>query len=143
MRRAEDRGRLDAIRDRLRSGGRRWTVAKGAVIEALLAEGGHLSAQQIHQSVAARYPQIDRSTVHRVVLVLADEHVVHALGQHGEARYGLADRPHHHVLCAGCGDVAEVPGDVVEPLLAAANAATGYRFDGHGLTLTGRCTRCA
>jgi Fe2+ or Zn2+ uptake regulation protein len=139
---AELRGRLDAIRDRVRAQGRRWTVAKGAIIETLLVHQGHLSAQQIHEAVAARFPQIDRSTVHRVLLALAAEHLVHVLGQHGTARYGLADRPHHHAVCAGCGDVAEIQADLVYRLVDEAGAAVGYRFDHDSLTLTGHCARC-
>jgi Fur family transcriptional regulator, ferric uptake regulator len=134
--------RVEAIRQRLRSRGMRWTVAKGAVIEALIDQHDHLSAVQIHAAVAERFPQVDRSTVHRVLIALADEGVVHVLGQSGDARYGLADRAHHHAVCVGCGAVAEIPSDAVGQLLDKATGATGYRFDEESLTLNGRCPRC-
>ncbi|WP_432838149.1 Fur family transcriptional regulator [Dactylosporangium sp. CA-092794] len=140
--RPDDRQRVDRIRDQVRAGGRRWTVAKGAIVDVLLDRDGHLSTQEIHEAVAARYPQVDRSTIHRVLLALADEGLVHVLGQHGEARYGLADRPHHHAVCAGCGRVAEIPAEVMRRLIDTAGDAVGYRFDAGSLTLTGRCGRC-
>jgi Fe2+ or Zn2+ uptake regulation protein len=54
------------------------------------------------------------------------------LGRHGDARYGPADRPHHHAVRVVCGRVAEIPEDVMCRLVDAA-----------GLTLTGRCQDCA
>jgi Fur family transcriptional regulator, ferric uptake regulator len=141
--RVEDRARVDAIRDRIRASGLRWTVAKGAVVETLVGQPDHLSAAEIHEAVAARFPQIDRSTVHRVLLALADEHVVHVLGRSGDTRYGLADRPHNHAVCVGCGHVAEIPAEVTRRLIDRAGQSTGYRFADDCLTLAGRCGDCA
>ena len=143
MLQTDDRVRMDAIRDQIRAGGRRWTIAKGAIVEALLAGEGHLSAQQIHEDMSKRYPQIDPSTVYRALLTLADEGVVHTLDQPGEARYGLADEPHHHAICGGCGLEAEIPAASVARLLTAAGASTGFRFDRDSITLTGRCPSCS
>ncbi|GAA0546179.1 transcriptional repressor [Paractinoplanes ferrugineus] len=134
--------RLSAVRDQVRAAGRRWTVAKGAVVEALLATDEHLSVQQAHDQVSARFPQIDRSTVHRILLALADEHVVHILGRQGEARYGMADLPHHHAICSHCGNEAEIPAAAIAPALASATAATGFTFDSSSVTLTGLCEKC-
>ncbi|MEU4160478.1 transcriptional repressor [Actinoplanes sp. NPDC026670] len=140
--RVQQHERLAAVRERVRAGGRRWTIAKGAIVEALIGHGGHLSVQEVHDEITTRFPQIDRSTVHRVLLTLADEHVVHVLGRQGEARYGMADQPHHHAVCARCGHEAEIPASAVAPALAAAAEATGFAFDSVGITLTGICGDC-
>ncbi|MFC7535120.1 Fur family transcriptional regulator [Actinoplanes sp. GCM10030250] len=142
MTRTQQRSRLDAVREHVRSHGRRWTVAKGAIVEALISTDCHLSVQQVHDRVTTRFPQIDRSTVHRVLLTLAEEHVVHVLGKQGEARYGMADQPHHHAVCARCGQEAEIPSTAVAPALTAAAAATGFSFDTGSITLTGLCETC-
>jgi len=139
----DDRVRVDAIRDQIRAAGRRWTIAKGAIVEALLAGPGHLSPQRIHEIIVKQYPQIDPSTVYRALLTLADEGVVHTLDQPGEARYGLADEPHHHAICGGCGRQAEIPATAVARLLTAAGAVTGFQFNRDSVTLTGRCEDCA
>ena len=142
MHKVDDRGRLEAIRDRLRAGGKRWTIAKGAVVESLLSHGGHMPALQVHDAVAARFPQVDRSTVQRVLLALEAERVVHVLGKHGEPRYGLADRPHHHAVCAVCGKVTELPTDLIQRFINEISVEVGFRFDRDSITLTGRCRRC-
>jgi Fe2+ or Zn2+ uptake regulation protein len=99
--------------------------------------------QQIHDEVARRFPQIDRSTVHRVLLTLTDERVIHALEQRGGARYGLSDQPHHHAVCTGCGREEQIPAAVVDRLLAKAGAEVGFRFDHDSITLTGTCATCS
>jgi Fe2+ or Zn2+ uptake regulation protein len=58
----EGEHRLDAIRDQVRAGGRRWTVARSAIVTALLDTGRHLSVRRIHETVQARFPEIDQST---------------------------------------------------------------------------------
>lgn len=134
--------RLAAIRARVRADGRRWTVAKSAIVEALLIGPGHLSAREIHCAVLARCPQIDQSTIYRALQTLASSQVVHALDRRGEARYGLTDRPHHHAVCSGCGRDAEIPAATAHELLTRAESTTGFRFGADSLTLLGYCTAC-
>lgn len=134
--------RLAEIRARVRADGRRWTVAKCAIVEALLAGSGHLSPREIHATVLIRHPQIDQSTVYRALQTLAEARVVHALDRRGEARYGLTDRPHHHAVCAGCGRDAEIPAATAHGLLAEAESTTGFRFGAESLTLLGHCAAC-
>lgn len=137
-----DTGRLDTIRHRVRASGRRWTLAKGAIVETLIDVPSHLSVQQIHQQISHRYPGIDPSTIYRALTTLTEDHIVHTLDQPGEARYGLADHPHHHARCLRCGRQAEIPAVAVQHLLDAARDQTGFHFAGHSLTLTGLCQPC-
>lgn len=134
--------RLDAIRDQVRAGGRRWTVAKSAIVTALLDADRHLSVRRIHQAVLPRYPEIDQSTIYRVVQTLAEEHVIHAVEHGGKVRYGLSDRPHHHAVCARCGQDADLPAQTMRGLLTEAETETGFRFDGQPQSLLGLCPRC-
>ncbi|WP_433294295.1 Fur family transcriptional regulator [Actinoplanes sp. CA-030573] len=141
---AEADARLNAIRDHVRAGGRRWTFAKNAIVGTLMDAERHLSPRRIYETLLPAHPQLDHSTVYRALQVLVDEGVVHSLDRRGEARYGLADRPHHHVVCGDCGRVAEVAAaDGVQELLTMVGSRTGFSFAGQSLTLTGRCARCS
>ncbi|WP_161952721.1 Fur family transcriptional regulator [Actinoplanes sp. TFC3] len=137
-----DQRRLDAIRDQLRCDGRRWTVAKSELVQAMLAAEAHLSARGLHEQLVSRYPQMDLSTVYRTLRALAESGVVHSLNDGSQTRYGLADRAHHHVLCADCGSLAEIPAAALDRLLATAESQTGYRFAGQSMTLAGCCGAC-
>jgi Fur family transcriptional regulator, ferric uptake regulator len=139
---ADSEDRLEAIRCQVRARGRRWTIAKSVIVEVLLDAPGHLSARHLHAAVPERFPQIEQSTIYRALRTLAEEDVVHAFDRRGEARYGLSDRPHHHAVCGGCGQDAEIPAAAISGLLDAAAERTGFRFDGESLTVVGRCPSC-
>jgi Fe2+ or Zn2+ uptake regulation protein len=139
---AVDHQRLDAIRDQLRCDGRRWTVAKSEIVQALLIAQAHLSARRLHEQLVSRYPQMDLSTVYRTLRALVQSGVVHSLNDGSETRYGLADRAHHHVICADCGSLAEIPAAALDGVLATAESQTGYRLAGQSMTLAGCCGAC-
>ena len=138
----DSQDRLNAIREQVRASGRRWTFAKNAIVATLLDTQGHLSPRHIHEILLLRHPHLDQSTVYRALQVLAGEGIVHHLERPGEARYGLAERPHHHVVCADCGNITEVADDQVRELLMLIGSRTGFSFAGQSLTLTGRCETC-
>lgn len=127
--------------ERLHATGRRRTTARRLVLQALAEADGHLSAADVHIRLADSSP-LSLSTVHRTLATLADHGLVHALGQPGEARYGLADRPHHHGVCDGCGRTVEIPATALADLLPRLEEATGFVLT-PGLTLTGHCPDCA
>ena len=83
---------------------------------------------------------------------LEDAGVVHRIVTHDEfARYELADDltgHHHHLVCATCGRVEDLPAsDALERSLDAAVAraarTSGFRVSHHRLDLVGVCARCA
>ncbi|GAA0546116.1 hypothetical protein GCM10010172_29690 [Paractinoplanes ferrugineus] len=118
-------------------------MAKAALVEELLGASGHLSARELHEAMTAQHPQMDHSTVYRALHILAEDGIVHSLGGPGHTLFGLADEPHHHVVCGVCGSVAEIPAGDLGDLVAAAESRTGYSFSAQSLTLAGRCVACA
>ncbi len=86
----------------------------------------------------------DYSTVFRAMAVLVDDGTAQrlVLGD-GISRYEAA-RPHHeHVQCEACGQLAEVPGCLLEGAAGRIERATGYRLTGHHLVFSGLCPECA
>lgn len=85
----------------------------------------------------------DYSSVFRALLWLEDTGVAQRvdLGD-GKARYELATPHHEHVQCERCGEVAEVPGCMVDQSTRQIEAATGYSVTSHRLLLSGLCPAC-
>lgn len=85
----------------------------------------------------------DYSTVFRALLWLTEKGVAQPvdLGD-GRARYELAGQHHEHVQCERCGEVAEVPGCVVDQSTTQIEEATGYSVRSHRLLLSGLCPTC-
>ena len=96
--------RTARILDRLRAEGGRVTTARRALILAMVAADGHMTAEDLAVSVQAAHPDVHRSTIYRTLDALERLGVVdHVHLGHGRAVYHLADEPHHHLVCEECG----------------------------------------
>ena len=93
-------------------------------------------------------PGLAQSSVYRNLVVLEEAGVVHrVVGADEFARWELAEDltgHHHHLICASCGRVEDVPASAgLERSVAAAAAAitrtTGFRTQHHRLDLVGVC----
>jgi Fe2+ or Zn2+ uptake regulation protein len=129
------------LMERLHDVGGRRTPARQWVLEVLAASADHLAAAEIHRRLAERHTNVDPSTVHRTLRTLTAHGLIHVLSTPGEARYGMAHTPHHHVACSVCGAVAELPLQALPNLVTTAAGATGYHIDAP-LTLFGHCPAC-
>jgi Fur family ferric uptake transcriptional regulator len=130
--------------ERLRRLGVRVTPQRLFVLDALEQTGGHMTAEEIMQWAARRYPAINLATVYRTLELLVSVGLVAQsdLGV-GAAHYELVgDSPHHHLACERCGHVIEMD----EALLAGlcARALEVYRFHAQPrhLVIFGLCQVC-
>jgi Fur family transcriptional regulator, stress-responsive regulator len=127
----------------LRSHGFRCTPGRVATLQVLLAcARGHLTLDEIHQRVAELGWPTDNTAVRRNLRAFTHCGLTHTLAVPGPPAYGLADPPHHHVLCSTCGALTDVPTAALAATLATAQAVTGYQLTSSGLTLPGRCPTC-
>lgn len=134
----------DEVLDLLRSRGGRVTAARRAVVEAMLADGHHTTADEVVARVQARHPEVHRSTVYRTLDRLQELGVVtHVHLGHGPSSYHLTGRPHHHAVCEVCGTVVELPWDALDGLAQRLRAEHGFELAHQHFALSGRCARCA
>ena len=101
------------------------------------------SLDELLESVRTEIPGADFSTVFRAMAALERSGDVDRvdLGD-GKARYEGRQDHHEHIRCTVCGDVAEVPGCVVEDALAEVQRRTGYQVMSHQVVFGGLCRRC-
>jgi len=141
----------DAVRvsvaARLRGVGQRLTPNREVLVDTLAASPRPLTIPE----VLDRQPGLAQSSVYRNLVVLEEASIVHRVMGTGEfARWELAEDlagHHHHLICASCGVVEDVPASAgLERSVAAAAAAitrtTGFRTQRHRVDLVGLCTRC-
>jgi Fur family transcriptional regulator, ferric uptake regulator len=107
----------DDIVGKLRAHGERLTIQRRMVIDALCAEGGHLSVQDVQQHMAQRGTDVNETTVYRILQWLKDLELVSQtdLGQ-SIVYQVIGSKPHHHLVCLNCGAVIDIDDDVLEPL---------------------------
>ncbi len=135
--------RVAHVLERLASSGHRITSPRRHIVTALVAAGGHLTAEEVATAVQARDPSVHLATVYRTLEAL--EHsgvVIHIHLGHGRAIYHLADSSHYHLYCQECGAVQEIPQSELDSLFT--TIARSYDFApslGH-FAIIGTCGRC-
>src|SRR5262245_20510605 len=95
--------------ERLRSRGMRVTRPRLAVLD-VLAEGGHLEVDEIARRVRVRLESVSTQAIYDVLGALARAGLARRIEPAGSpARYeARATDNHHHIVCRGCGEVADV-----------------------------------
>lgn len=140
---AHEPHRLDAILALLRERGGRLTNARRAIITALLAARGHVTADDLTAAVQRAHPDVHLTTIYRCLDTLEDLGVVdHVHLGHGRAVYHLADEAHQHLMCEDCGAVVEVPDALFADLAGRLQADYGFAIRPHHFAVLGRCQAC-
>jgi len=136
------------ITARLRQAGQRLTANRETLIDVLAGASRPLTISEILEQGRG----LAQSSVYRNLVVLEQAHVVHRIVTNDEfARYELADdltEHHHHLICASCGAVEDVPASAglersVQAVIDQVQASTGFRTERHRVDLVGRCRACA
>lgn len=134
---------IDAVLELLRARGGRVTSPRRAILEALMAREGHLTAEQLTSAVHDRQPDVDMSTVYRFLDELEKMGVIdHVHLGHGPAVYHFADDGHHHLVCEICGNVQEVPATTFDALRRRLRADFNFELHARHFAAPGRCENC-
>jgi Fur family ferric uptake transcriptional regulator len=129
--------------DVLRARGLRVTRPRLAVLE-ILADGGHLEVEEIATKVRQRLDSVSTQAVYDVLGALSRAGLARRIEPAGSpARYeARTGDNHHHVVCRGCGMVADVDCAVGQaPCLDPSNAH-GFELDEAEVTFWGLCPTC-
>ena len=135
--------RVDVILQAIRRRGGRVTVARRAVVTALLANDDHPTAEDLAAVVQQQHPEVHQSTVYRTLDELRRLGVVtHVHLRHGPSVYHLNEQAHHHLVCDECGAVIEVPMRVLAKLRERIDRDYGFSINSAHFALTGVCADC-
>lgn len=133
----------EEIRARLAGTGQRVTAARVQVLAALEQADRALSHPEIESRLGAAGP--DRVTLYRVLDWLVGQGLAHrASGSDRVWRFSIAGGSHErhgHFECSRCGKVVCL--DKLRTDKLPLKMPRGYRPDEVGLTVRGRCARCA
>lgn len=135
---------MSDLLERLRGRGWRLTAQRRVVAEVLDGDHVHYTADEVHARAAARLPEISRATVYNTLGELVSLGEVIEVSTDGRAkRYDPnAHRPHHHLVCSGCGTIKDVHpmGDPLADLPAAERF--GFSVSAAEVTYRGVCPAC-
>jgi Fe2+ or Zn2+ uptake regulation protein len=127
----------------LRTHGLRVTRPRLAVLE-VLTGGGHLEVDEIAQQVRIRLESVSTQAVYDVLGALSRAGLARRIEPAGsparfEARVG---DNHHHIVCRGCGAIADVDCAVGERPCLTPSEGHGFALDEAEVTFWGLCPAC-
>jgi len=130
--------------DRLVATGGRRTAARQAIIDVLIGDDEHLTAEEIAERVQQKMPVVTMSTVYRTLSALEEIGVLeHAHLGHGSAVYHLADAAHQHLYCERCGRVIELPPHKLDAFARMLHRDFGFELERRHFAIGGVCKDCA
>lgn len=127
----------------LRAHGLRVTRPRLAVLE-VLTGGGHLEVDEIARQVRTRLDTVSTQAVYDVLGALSRAGLARRIEPAGssarfEARVG---DNHHHIVCRGCGAIADVDCVVGERPCLTPSESHGFALDEAEVTFWGLCPAC-
>ena len=101
---------LQVLIDRARQHGVRMTRQRVIILQALCELDGHASAEEVFARATLHRRDVDLSTVYRTLERLRDLRILSQtdLGRVCDEYEIVADQPHHHLICRGCGRVIDL-----------------------------------
>lgn len=129
--------------EQLRRRGYRLTPQRQLVLEAV-GRRPHTTPEEILAEVRTVAGTVNSSTVYRTLELLEQLGLVqHSHLGHGAPTYSVtSENAHVHLVCQGCGAVAEVQPAVVGDLVDRLAAEEHFTVDVGHLTVFGRCADC-
>lgn len=134
---------VETLRRTLHERGFRMTPQRQLVLDAV-EELEHATPEQICSSVQRLAPAVNITTVYRTLDLLERLGVVrHTHLGHGAPSYSVREHEHLHLVCHWCGQVAEVPTEMLDELAGQLRNGFGFRLDATHVALSGSCAKCA
>jgi Fur family peroxide stress response transcriptional regulator len=134
---------VDRLCEQLKAQGRRLTPQRRAIIQTLLEDDAHPTAEQIFTRVRQAMPDMSHTTVYNTLRELVEMGILQELDLGlGERHYDLILADHAHLICLGCGRVEDVSydcGTVTPP----PEHAHGFQVLDCNIIFRGYCPACA
>lgn len=121
------------------------TAQRELILEAFLAQGGHVSAEELYQKAREKQPHVGFATVYRTLKHLIQCGLAREL-DFGDGRIKYEpefNRRHHdHMICTRCGTYIEFLNPQIEELQEQVSRKHGFKITSHRMQLYGLCQKC-
>ena len=133
---------LESLCEQLKANGYRMTPQRRAILQILLANHDHPTAEQVLTRAQRTLPDLSQATVYNILNDLVGMNILRELtfGM-GKRRYDTKISTHAHLVCLKCGRVEDVPYNY-ESLEIAPEHLHDFQVMDHRVILRGYCPDC-
>jgi Fe2+ or Zn2+ uptake regulation protein len=135
---------VEELTDLFRQQGLRVTPQRQAIFRLLHGEDRHPTVESLYEAARSEMPTISLKTVYQTVYDLSDMGEVEVLDL-GTGSYRVdpnVEHAHHHLICARCGKVRDVPLDFPD-LRLPPRYQRGFSVSAVEVNFRGLCDECA
>lgn len=124
--------------------GLKLTQQRLCIVEVLVEEGRHITAQQLYDKAIKKLHDINFSTIYRNLEILVYNDIVRKFSlSENAAYYELRDAiHHHHLICKKCGKVIELGYCPYNNIDNEMLKNTGFQAQEHVFDIYGYCKDC-
>ena len=125
----------------------RMTQQRQVILEEVMKDPGHPTADEIYERVRKKLPRISMGTVYRNLDILVSSGFISRIEPKlPQMRFDGKTREHYHITCIRCGKIENAPiepfGDTLNTLEHALGRLTKFGIFGHKLEFMGLCKEC-
>lgn len=134
---------LKTLADYLEKNNLKHTRQRELILTAFLEAKGHVTSDDLFQTVREQHPTIGYTTVYRTMKLLAEAGL--ATERHfddGITRYELEQEHHDHLVCEKCGKIIEFECEAIETAQREIARSHGFEVLRHRHELYGNCRDC-
>jgi Fur family peroxide stress response transcriptional regulator len=130
--------RLEELVQKFKQHGYKMTPQRRAILEVLIGNTPHPTAEQIHGLVKEHMPDISLATVYNTLRELTEMQALCELNVgHGGRHYDISPEDHAHSVCLKCGRIEDVPADFEK--VKSLFPCDGFRPVRYVVTIYGYC----
>lgn len=120
------------------------TVQRRAVLRAVLGRKDHPTADQIHLQIKKQLPDVSRTSVYRILEMLAETGMITKVCHLGSAaRFDPKLHRHHHLVCLSCERIIDVDVPRLDNLPLPNTRAYAFQISDYHIHFRGICGHCA
>jgi len=122
--------------------GKKNTVQRSLILQAVKALNIHASAEQVFEYVVKSHPSISKATVYRNLSQMAASGELLNIGDfYGAAHYDHNCHEHYHFICENCKRIFDIEGDFSD-IFGRVNGKDGLHIKNFNLSFNGLCRAC-
>ena len=129
--------------EKLKSQHIRITPQRYAILDYLIENDTHPTADIIYRELSDRFPNMSVATVYNNLRLFTKVGFVKEM-KYGDAssRFDFATTEHYHAICEKCGKIEDVYYPGLEDVQSVTEELTGFKVSSHRMEIYGVCPDC-
>ncbi len=122
---------------------KRNTIQRDIVLNTVIGLKGHVTADEVYETIKKEYPNISRGTVYRNLKILSEEgKIKKVVIPYGSDRYDFTTTEHYHVRCVRCEKVMDIDMESFPDLYSLIRSTNNMKIIGYDILFNGICSEC-